>query len=378
MRTANLPTQLLATVALTATFGCASSPKMQVRAVTPPIASSPSLEQGIALLRSGNVAMAIETLRIAARQDPGSKRALNALGVAYDRLGRFDLSRSYYEQALALAPADADILHNLSVSLRMQGRIAEAEEVAQEEQSRRLATTEQHADAAPQSMPALAPSGTPSVLAAGGGTAVEPEQQQLEKVASPSQPPAPVRAARPGFAVRGASIDVALPPPMIARVRVEPSARIAVAEPSATIASVNVAPLVQATVAQRRPAIASVAYASIAQRAETIPATANIRRSTAVGLRVVNCVGRRGMARRIAGAIANNGFGGAELLDDMRQCPRTVLILPQWVPAQFSAALRALDLRPVVIHNSNVKFATLVLGADAVALDQQLVRSRRA
>jgi len=287
-----LSTRLLLPAALAATVGCAPSSRVHVQAAMPPVANSPSLEQGIALLRNGNVSMAIETLQIAARREPNPRRALNALGVAYDRLGRFDLSRSYYEQALALAPADADILHNLSVSLRMQGRLAEAEEVAQEEQSRRAAAIEQHADAAPA--PAMAPS-----------------------------------------AMRA-------PPAAMDHAAIAPEARVAPLPP--------------------RPAI-------------TPPA--NVQRAPVLGLRVVNCVGRRGMARRIASAIAARGFGGAELVDETRQFERTVLILPQAAPGRFFEVLRSLNLRPAVIRYRNVKFATLMLGADAVALDQRLVRARR-
>jgi hypothetical protein len=328
------PARLLLTAALVATFGCAPSPDVHVRVAMSPVVRSPSLEQGIALLRSGNVSMAIETLRIAARQEPDSKRALNALGVAYDRLGRFDLSHIYYEQALAIAPADADILHNLSVSLRLQGRTAEAEQVAQEEQSRRLAATEQHADVTPA--PPATPLAAPSVASA---EAVPPH---VEKAAAVSAPPAPPAPPAPSFAVRGASIDVALPPPIRA------SAGITI--PAQAVATRPVAPIAM---------------------------SATVRRASTLGLRVVNCVGRRGMARRIAGAIAARGFGGAELADEARQFDRTVLILPHATPARFSEVLRSLNLRPAVIAYRNVKFATLMLGADAVALDERLVRTRR-
>jgi tetratricopeptide (TPR) repeat protein len=76
--------------------------------------------------RLGNFALAIDQFRKAARQSPENVDAYNGLAASYDRLGRFDLSRRYYEQALALAPEDPKVRHNFAVSLRMQGRLGEA------------------------------------------------------------------------------------------------------------------------------------------------------------------------------------------------------------------------------------------------------------
>lgn len=84
----------------------------------------------------GNVALAAEGFRRALREDPRSVDALNGLAACYDRMGRFDLARSHYEQALALAPDDARLYANLVTSLELQGQSAEAEEVRKEASAR--------------------------------------------------------------------------------------------------------------------------------------------------------------------------------------------------------------------------------------------------
>lgn len=77
-------------------------------------------------LADGKIGLAIDAFRQALRADPTSVRALNGLAVAYDRIGRFDVSRRYYEQALSFEPGSAELLNNLGYSLLMQGRGAEA------------------------------------------------------------------------------------------------------------------------------------------------------------------------------------------------------------------------------------------------------------
>lgn len=58
---------------------------------------------------------------------PESTAALNGLAVCYDRLGRFDLSRTYYEIALGIDAAAPDILNNYGYSLYLQGEYAQAQ-----------------------------------------------------------------------------------------------------------------------------------------------------------------------------------------------------------------------------------------------------------
>jgi tetratricopeptide (TPR) repeat protein len=81
-------------------------------------------------LTLGNFALAIDGFRKAIRQNPQSADAHNGLAVAYDRIGRHDLSRESYEQALALSPNDSAILANLARSLAAAGKKVESVAVA--------------------------------------------------------------------------------------------------------------------------------------------------------------------------------------------------------------------------------------------------------
>lgn len=79
-----------------------------------------------------NVALALERFRRASRLQPDNVDALNGIAACYDRMGRFDMSRLYYEKALAIAPNNSKTLHNLQTSLTMQGRKNEALALARE------------------------------------------------------------------------------------------------------------------------------------------------------------------------------------------------------------------------------------------------------
>jgi hypothetical protein len=52
---------------------------------------------------------------------PVTLRSLNALGVVYDKLGRFDLSARYYAQARAIDPNSQVVAANVSYSNALQG-----------------------------------------------------------------------------------------------------------------------------------------------------------------------------------------------------------------------------------------------------------------
>ncbi len=72
------------------------------------------------LLAIGDVPGAMSAFRQALVQSPQSVDALNGLGVSYDRMGRYDLSRTYYESALAIDPNAVLVLNNLGYSLFLQ------------------------------------------------------------------------------------------------------------------------------------------------------------------------------------------------------------------------------------------------------------------
>jgi hypothetical protein len=63
---------------------------------------------------------ALDYLESARQRDEHDVRVLNAFGVVYDKLGRFDLSTRYYAQAAALDPASEIVSHNLAYSALLQ------------------------------------------------------------------------------------------------------------------------------------------------------------------------------------------------------------------------------------------------------------------
>jgi tetratricopeptide (TPR) repeat protein len=121
-----------------AAFGLALIDAGAVEARTRPIenvrlAQSPgavttgdAYQDGRALLAAGDTAGAIAAFRAALVASPQSIDALNGLGVAYDRIGRYDLSRSWYDTALAIDPTAVLVLNNLGYSLYLQGQYAAA------------------------------------------------------------------------------------------------------------------------------------------------------------------------------------------------------------------------------------------------------------
>ncbi len=101
------------------------------RLVTPAATPSDPYQRGKALLAGDDAVGAVAAFRAALVDDPQSVDALNGLGIAFDRLGRYDIARGYYDMALALAPESALVLNNLGYSLYLQGQDAAAIPVLQ-------------------------------------------------------------------------------------------------------------------------------------------------------------------------------------------------------------------------------------------------------
>ncbi len=118
---------LVVTVAATCLSGCAWLPKRVKWAEIRPIevistgrASDAYYASAKTSIANGRYALAIDQLRAARERDPRDERVMNALGVVYDKLGRFDLSQRYYAEAAAIAPASEYVQHNMAYSQRLQ------------------------------------------------------------------------------------------------------------------------------------------------------------------------------------------------------------------------------------------------------------------
>lgn len=145
---------------------------------------------------------------------------MNGLAACYDRMGRFDLSRRYYESALAVAPGDPRLYANLALSLDMQGKRDEAASVRAEMASR---------------------------LAAGHSASaalVKVEADEPLAVAAAASPPAldrhPVVEQAPALSVGATRIAVAAP--VLAEPDAEPRAELMLAQAAVAAPQVGAQP----------------------------------------------------------------------------------------------------------------------------------------
>ena len=153
---------ILVSTAILAVAACGSDGKLQVRSLPNPIGPnrqplSVRVAEGQAQLRLGNVALALESFRKANRDDPNNIEALAGMAVCYDQMGRFDVSRRYYEAALAIEPANTEVLAMLAASLQGQGLAEEATKVRREIAMRSAAATTSVASQIAERTPAPAP-----------------------------------------------------------------------------------------------------------------------------------------------------------------------------------------------------------------------------
>ena len=118
------------------------------------VAGAQLVEEGRTYLAQGRISAAVASFRLA-RMDPTSvAQAENGLGVAYAKLGRFDLADRYFRSAVAHAPEDMRFTANL---LRLQrdvmlARSATAERLAAAERVAPVAAPVAQAEDAPRNM----------------------------------------------------------------------------------------------------------------------------------------------------------------------------------------------------------------------------------
>jgi len=121
-------------VASVAAASCAAAPEdVKIRAIADAgsklRAAQDPLAESKAQLALGNVGLALEGFRKASRNYPNNPEAFAGMAACYNAMGRYDLSQSNYEAALALAPRNVALLTALSRSLETQGKADAAAEV---------------------------------------------------------------------------------------------------------------------------------------------------------------------------------------------------------------------------------------------------------
>lgn len=127
MKTGAATRWVLISILLSGIFGCALfDPPLDVRAIQSPagpvLAPDDALYQAaVRAIVTRNYGLALDYLQAARQKQRTDVRVLNAFGVVYDKLGRFDLSARYYAEAKKLDPASAIVTSNLAYSARLQG-----------------------------------------------------------------------------------------------------------------------------------------------------------------------------------------------------------------------------------------------------------------
>jgi len=91
---------------------------------------------GLTQLAMGNVGLALETFRRAAREDPQSYRAQQGLAECYLQLGKPELARRSLEQAMALRPDVPELYRALAAAAQGEGKPAEAAALRREAAAR--------------------------------------------------------------------------------------------------------------------------------------------------------------------------------------------------------------------------------------------------
>lgn len=87
-------------------------------------------ESAVTAINAREYARALDYLQAAKAKDPRNVKALNALGVVYDKLGRFDLSARYYAQARAIEPDSRIVAENQGYSKVLQRLLNPSQPVA--------------------------------------------------------------------------------------------------------------------------------------------------------------------------------------------------------------------------------------------------------
>ncbi len=98
---------------------------------------------GSALVRQGNLEAGVDQFGEVLRLDPKHLKALNNMGVTQALLGRHAKAMQYFKDALKLNPKDPDLLNNLGYSLKQSGD----PETAAHHLTRALALNPRHAGA---------------------------------------------------------------------------------------------------------------------------------------------------------------------------------------------------------------------------------------
>ena len=374
--------KIIASAAILSLAGCGEEGKLQIRSVSasPAAAKKPvplRIAEGHRYAALGNLGLALESFRKAAREDPSSTDAIAGLAACYDSMGRFDLSRRYYEQALALAPGDPILLGALAASLDMQGRGAEAATVRNEIASRLASAAQavgpapllvQSADATPRGQSVTVAVAPPPSAPVEPSPAPRPDVQQIASNSQAQEPavalasPSPVKAtsakaaapAAPKSAAPpvGQSVTVALAP------RPAPAATIRKDGPRLERTSLGEVALITAPGPRWKARMADSSGPRFVPLRQ-----ANTAASSQV--RLLNAARVDKLAARTRSYLAGRGWAGIAIGDAAMVRPRSLIVYP--AGRREAASKLSAQFGFAMAQRHGVRQVTVLLGRDAAA-----------
>lgn len=352
---------LLAVSVLACTACLADQGKLEIRSVERGLKSGREpvpyrIAEARGHLALGNVALALEGFRKAARDDPSSIVALAGIAECYQRLNRFDLSQRYYEMALAVAPRDQGLLAAFAASLEAQGRGDEALAVRRELAA--LAASPVHEMSASVSDEGTTPANASAVT----GATAQAERPQLVT-------PAPV----------GQSVTIALPPARPVGKLAEPdrapqAMAVAPVGRSVTIALPPPRPA-PASASRRGPRVERLSLTEVALISGNGPSwkpvhdlttgsAARSAQSRAGELRLLNAARIEKLAARTRNYLGRFGWRDVTIGDAASARARSLIVYPR--ARQAEARKLSARLGFAMAQRADVRQLTILLGRDAV------------
>lgn len=288
-----------------------------------------------AQLAAGNPSLAIDGFRKALRIDPRSVDALNGLGAAYDRIGRYDLSRNYYEQALGLDPRSRITLNNFGYSLALQGKTAEAREM-------------------------LAQAG-----ASGNGAIAAIATQNLSRLADRAEKSA--TATPKPLAIHRSWVE-----------RLSVSTQLLITRLVSNVTAPELTSVSHLSADSDRPVRYSAEYhrqrlsLASSDMAEMASDQVTFGRMYTESVVVLNGVGRRGMAGRMAGFLTEKGYQETRAGNADSPLSQSEVIYPMGQEEVAAAVAALLPFQVELRASTKIQSVTLKLGSDARKFDDRL------
>ena len=348
-----------------------SRPELEIRAAssTPHVKGLGEAKGQLAL---GNVALALEGFRKVLRDNPGSVEAAVGIAHCYDGMGRFDLSRRWFETALASAPENALVLSDFASSLERQGKLAEAASVRAE--ASRLA-----AAAVPVTAPAQEAAFVPPAPVEVAVAKVPPIARPVAGAPSVTvqlPPPAPVQL--PQAPLPAVAQPVQAPPPATP-VQVAQAPMPAPAAPAEAAKPERITTaLLTSRANQSGPRLERLSLGEVALITRPTPAwTAKVVEQSAKSVtfrwvplrpvaRILNAARSEGLAARTRARLAQNGWKRIEIGDAPAVRAKTLVLYPEY--RRHTARKLAAQFGFTHLQSFSGNEIVVLLGRDAAAL----------